>query len=63
MSQRVAVKAQVLARANGCCEQCRQELGATYHFHYQGYPVFHADNLVVVCPLCHRELLSKRHPK
>jgi hypothetical protein len=63
MSRRAEVKEQALSRANGRCEQCRQELGGVYHLHYSGYPVFHADNLVVLCPSCHGRLLSNRHRK
>ena len=61
-SDKSLVKEQVLRRAAGRCERCAKELGDTYHFHFQGYPVLHIDNLIAVCPACHRELLAKRHP-
>jgi hypothetical protein len=63
MSQRAAVKELVLLRANGRCERCRQGLGSGHHFHYQGYPVLHPDNLTVLCTPCHLDRLSERRRK
>ena len=62
-SDRTAVREAVLRRAGGRCERCRQELGERHHFHFEWYPVFHADNLIVLCTPCHREMLAKRRAR
>ena len=63
MSDRAAVREEVLRRANGRCERCLGELGDRHHFHFEWYPVFHADNLIVLCAACHGELLARRRSK
>ena len=49
-----------MSRAGGYCEECHGDLGHDYHIHYQGYPVFHPDNLIVLCNNCHSVLMEKR---
>ena len=60
MPSRSEIKQEVLSRAGGCCEECHGDLGHDYHIHYQGYPVFHPDNLTVLCNNCHSVLMEKR---
>ena len=61
-SLETSVKTEVLARANGFCEDegCNNELGDNFHFVYTKYRLMHPDTVMVICNGCYRRRRSLR---
>ena len=56
------VKEDVLARANGTCENesCSNELGDNFHFIFTKRRLMHPDYVMVICSKCYRRRRSIR---
>lgn len=54
------IKQEVLKRAGGRCERCKNPLGSRHYFHYKGYRILMPDTVWVVCSKCHSVLQSHK---